>query len=388
MIFSAEFLKTQAQALGFNLVGITPAVPSPHLDAYFRWLDANMHGEMGYLARSDRQARRRDLTTILPAARSLMMVGVDYTTLQLPAEIANDPSRGRIAAYAWGSDYHAVLTPRLEQLAAWLREQSGGTIHHRVYVDTGAILERSHAQQAGMGFVGKNTLLINPRRGSYFFLGEIITDAVFDEYDQPHRETMCGSCVRCQVACPTNAFPQPYVLDARRCISYLTIEHKGAIDPELRPLMGNWLLGCDVCQAVCPWNRFAIQTLEPAFFPLDLDRAAPRLLDVLAITEAEFNTRYANTPLHRIKRERLVRNACIAAGNWSNPAAVPVLATLLHDASSLVRGHAAWALGRIGGATARVALEHGLAIERDEFVRCEINHAQDFFITRRRSAQR
>ena len=372
MLFSASHLKEQARALGFNLVGVTPAAPSPHLAAYFRWIDANMQGEMGYLARPDRQARRRDLNVILPGARSLVMVGLDYQTLTLPAEIAGDPARGRIAAYAWGRDYHEILAPRLEELAAWLREHGGGELRHRVYVDTGAVLERSHAQQAGMGFIGKNTLLISPQRGSHFFLGEIITDLAFDAYDQPHRETMCGSCVRCQVACPTSAFPQPYVLDARRCISYLTIEHKGWIDPALRPLMGNWVMGCDVCQAVCPWQRFAIQTLEPDFYPLDIDRAAPPLLDLLALTDASFAERYGGTPLSRIKRERLVRNACVAAGNWADQAVAPALAGLLHDPSPLIRGHAAWALGRIDSPLARQALAGRLPLEDDERVRAEI----------------
>lgn len=373
MLVASAQLKAQAAILGFNLVGITPAVPSPHLAAYFRWLDANMHGEMGYLARPDRQARRRDLDVVLPEARSLVMIGLDYHTLTLPETIINDPSRGRIAAYAWGVDYHHVLTPRLEQLAQWLHEQSAGAIRHRVYVDTGAILERSHGQQAGMGFVGKNTLLINPRRGSFFFLGEIITDLVFDVYDQPHRETMCGSCVRCQVACPTDAFPQPYVLDARRCISYLTIEHRGWIERDLRPLMGNWVMGCDVCQTVCPWNRFAIQTQETAFYPPDLNRVAPPLLDLLALDEETFATRYGDSPLSRLKRERLVRNACIAAGNWRDPAAIPVLCHLLHDASALVRGHAAWALGRVGGPAASAALAARLKLEPDITVQQEIS---------------
>ncbi|HEY1017087.1 MAG TPA: tRNA epoxyqueuosine(34) reductase QueG, partial [Herpetosiphonaceae bacterium] len=314
MGFPAERLKAEAQRLGFNLVGVTPAAPSPRLDAYFRWLDAGMHAEMGYLARPDRTARRRDLGVILPGARSLVMVGLNYHTLALPPALAADPGRGRIASYAWGVDYHDLMAPRLEQLADWLRSASGGAIRHRVYVDTGAILERSHGQQAGLGFIGKNTLLINPRRGSYFFLGEIITDLGFDAYDQPRRETMCGSCARCQSACPTAAFPEPYVLDARRCISYLTIENKGWIDPALRPLLGNWIMGCDICQEVCPFQRFAIQSLESAFFPVDPDRAAPPLLDLLLLDEAGFAARFGGSPVSRLKRERLLRNACVAAG--------------------------------------------------------------------------
>lgn len=343
MTFSAELLKNQARALGFNLMGVTRAAPSPTLAAYFRWIDAGMHGTMAYMARPDRQARRRDLNVILPGARSLVVVGLDYRTLPPLA----DPARGRIAAYAWGLDYHDVLTPRLETLAVWLREHSGQTMSHRVYVDTGAILERSHASAAGLGFTGKNTMLIHPRRGSFFFLGEILTDLEFDVYDTPHRGAMCGSCTRCLNACPTDAFPQPYVLDARRCISYLTIEHKGTIDPDLRPLMGNWVFGCDVCQEVCPFQRFSPLTAETAFYPPDAERTAPRLVDLLALDAAAFRQRYYGSPVYRIGRERLVRNACIAAGNWGHPDARAPLRRLLDDPGDLIREHAAWALGRI-----------------------------------------
>jgi len=221
-MFSAAALKDKAREMGFNLVGLTRARPSPTLDAYQRWIDAGMYGAMQYLAREDRQARRRDLNVILPGVRSLVMVGFDYRADLVPQSLLQDPARGRIAAYAWGLDYHDVLTPMLEMLAHWLHAESGQSLSHRVYVDTGAILERSHAQQAGLGFVGKNTMLIHPRRGSTFFLGEILTDLEFDEYDKPHKATMCGKCTRCMQACPTDAFPQPHVLDARRCIASAT----------------------------------------------------------------------------------------------------------------------------------------------------------------------
>ncbi|MBX3064300.1 MAG: tRNA epoxyqueuosine(34) reductase QueG [Anaerolineae bacterium] len=372
--FSSAALKHYALTLGFNLIGIVPAQPSTRLDAYLRWLQAEMHGTMGYLARPDRQARRRDLSVILSDARSLILVGVDYHTRSLPPEIVNDPSRGRIASYAWNSDYHEVLLPKLEQLAAWLQDNSQQQVAHRAYVDTGAILERSHAQQAGLGFIGKNTMLIHPRRGSYFFLGDIVTDLAFDEYDQPQRETMCGNCTRCQSACPTDAFPQPYVLDARRCISYLTIEHKGWIDRTLRPLMGNWIFGCDVCQDVCPFNRFALPTGESAFWQPDMERIAPSLLDLLWLDGADFQTRFGGSPVQRIGRERLVRNAAIAAGNWGDAAAVdPLNALLRSDPTPLVRGHAAWALGRIDGT--RDLLAAALLRETDDQVREEIKLA-------------
>jgi epoxyqueuosine reductase len=357
--FSASALKAHARDLGFNMAGITPATASPRLDAYLRWLEAGMHGEMGYLARPDRTARRRDLNVILPGVRSLVVVGLDYHAFDVPASILNDPARGRIAAYAWGLDYHDLMAERLEQLAADL----GGA--HRVYVDTGAILERDHGHAAGLGFTGKNTLLIHPRRGSYFFLSEILTTEDADAYDTPGRASMCGTCNRCRAACPTDAFPEPYVLDARRCISYLTIEHKGWIPADLRPLMGNWVMGCDVCQDVCPFNRFAPRTAEPAFAPVDVDRAAPPLLDLLRLDEAGFAARFAGSPVVRLKRDRLVRNACIAAGNWGDRNAVPPLVSLLRDPSPLVRGHAAWALAQIGDPSAVGALRAGLEVEAD-----------------------
>jgi epoxyqueuosine reductase len=371
-MFSAARLKAKAVELGFNLVGITRAEPSPYLDAYLRWVQAGMQGEMGYMARPDRVERRGDLNVILPGVRSLVVVGLDYHTGVVPEAALQDPSRGRIASYAWGLDYHDLLTPRLEAMAEWLREASGQQLSHRVYVDTGAVLERSHSYMAGLGFTGKNTMLIHPRRGSNFFLGEILTDLEFDEYDKPGKATMCGSCTRCLRACPTNAFPAPHVLDARRCISYLTIEYKGWIDRELHPLMGNWIFGCDVCQDVCPFQRFTTPTQESAFYPTDVDRAAPPLLDLLTIDEANFRARYSGTPIARIKRERLVRNACIATGNWGDEAAIPALTALLDDESALVRGHAVWALGRVMGEDAKAVLKQRLKRETDPNVTAEI----------------
>lgn len=366
---SANRIKARAAELGFDRAGLTPAVPSPTLDAYLRWIEADMHGAMGYMARPDRVLRRRDLNVILPEVRSLIVVALDYRNA-VPAGWLDDPARGRIAAYAWSQDYHGVMLAKLEALAAWLEAESGGK--HRAYVDTGAILERSHGQAAGLGFVGKNTLLIHPLRGSLFFLGEILTTLEFDDYDAPlPQATMCGSCTRCLMACPTDAFAAPHVLDARRCISYLTIEYKGVIAPELRSLMGNWVFGCDICQDVCPFQRFAPETTEPAFAP-DPARIAPPLLELLALDEAGFRAHFDGSPLERTGRARLVRNACIAAGNWGSDEAVAPLAALLADESPLVRGHAAWALGHIGGGTARHALTRAQAHEADDGVSAEI----------------
>lgn len=364
--------KEKAFELGFSMVGIVPAVPSKRLDAYLRWIDSEHHGLMGYMARPDRIVRRQDLNVILPGVQSLVCVGLDYHTMRLPDEIALDPSRGRISNYAWGVDYHDVMTPRLKELAAWLQNAAAADVSSRVYVDTGAILERDHAESAGFGFTGKNTMLIGPRRGSWFFLGELLTTIPlqFDTIKQPMPG--CGSCHRCLDACPTNAFPQPYVLDARRCISYLTIELKGGIPRELRPLIGNWIYGCDVCQDVCPFNRFAQQTAELSFQAKNWNVASPPLLDLLAMDEDGFRQWFAHSPIKRIKRRRLLRNACVAAGNWGSETAVSPLTNLLTDPEPLIRGHAAWALLQIGTDGAKTAVSNALTHETDEEVRLEM----------------
>ncbi len=379
----------KAVALGFNMVGVVPAVPSKRLGAYLRWLEQERHGAMGYLARPDRLARRQDLQVILPGVQSMVCVGLDYYTQKLPEHIAADPSRGRISNYAWGVDYHEVMTPRLEALGAWLTAvvkarhltTTENPVAHKVYVDTGAILERDHGEEAGFGFVGKNTMLIAPQRGSWFFLGELLTTLPLppDNVALGASAPSCGSCTRCLTACPTNAFPEPYVLDARRCISYLTIELKGWIPADLRPLMGNWIYGCDVCQAVCPFNRFATPTAEAGFTLSDLERAAPSLLDLLRLDEAGFEAQFAHSPIKRIKRARLVRNACVAAGNWGSPTAVSTLIPLLQDGSPLVRGHAAWALGHIGEREGITAVATALIRETDPQAHAEMAHTRQSF---------
>ncbi|MCP4419370.1 MAG: tRNA epoxyqueuosine(34) reductase QueG [Chloroflexi bacterium] len=371
-------LEKEANRLGFNMVGVVTAVPGRHLAAYLAWIEAEMHGKMGYLARPDRLIRRQDLNVILPGVKTIISMGLEYSTMPLPPAIANDPSRGRISNYAWGGDYHDLMTPRLQELAAWLKSQQPQSgVESKVYVDTGAILERDHAETAGLGFTGKNTMLIAPRRGSFFFLGEILTTLEIEPVSilQPPVAPSCGNCQRCLDACPTSAFPEPYVLDARRCISYLTIELKGWIPRELRPLLGNWVYGCDVCQLVCPFNRFAQPTNEIAFYPAEDQKwtnEAPPLLDLLTLDEVTFATRFAHSPIKRIKRVRLLRNACVAAGNWGSETAVPALINLLEDPNPIVRGHAVWALQQIGGVRARGALADLLEGEVDTAVCLEL----------------
>lgn len=367
-----ENLKAKGRSLGFSMIGVIPAAPGRRLDAYVRWLASDYHGEMSWLARSDRIRRRSDLNVILPEVQSIVCVGLDYYLGGLSAEVAADPSRGRISNYAWGVDYHDVMTPRLAELASWLTDNSGGSTTSKVYVDTGAILERDHGESAGLGFTGKNTMLISPRRGSWLFLGELLTTARLQPDTLKQAMPSCGSCHRCLDACPTGAFPAPYVLDARRCISYLTIELKGWIPQEMRPLMGNWIYGCDICQEVCPFNRFADAAQERAFNAGTLQRSAPLLIELLSLDEDGFAEQFKSSPIKRIKRERLLRNACVAAGNWEDQKAAPVLLGLLADKSPIIRGHAAWALSRIGGAEINQRLTAALEIESDQMARQEM----------------
>lgn len=386
-------IEKKVRELGFNFFGAIPAQPARRLDAYMAWVEQEMYGKMGYLARPDRIVRRQDLNVILPGVQTILCVGLNYYPGQLPAHIAQDPSRGRISNYAWGVDYHDVMTPRLKELAAWLQSQTQDAVQSRVYVDTGAILERDHGETAVFGFTGKNTMLINPKHGSFFFLGELLTTLPLANNHQSStdkrqsKKPSCGSCVRCQNVCPTDAFPEPYVVDARRCISYLTIELKDWIPRALRPLMGNWIYGCDLCQEVCPFNRFASLTDEVGFYPGDWetrpelvegleigdwDVVSPPLLEILALDEVGFKTQFANSPIKRIKRQRLVRNACVAAGNWGSETAVSILTSLLADPAPSIRGHAAWALHQIGSEAAKTAVTQALAIELDERVRLEM----------------
>jgi epoxyqueuosine reductase len=352
MFTIAERLIAQAHRLGFDLAGIAPVGPPAGLDRYRAWLEQDYHSEMAYLARPEAVAARGDPARLLPGVRSVVVVGVNYYTGPPPPALGNDPSRGLIARYAWGDDYHDVLVPRLRQLAAWLEAETGKPVAHRAYADTGPLLEREMAARAGLGFVGKNTALIHPRLGSWLFLGELLLDVDIVGGEVVGRESTpaswCGRCTRCLDACPTGALVAPYVLDARRCLSYLTIELKGPIPAGLRPLLGNRIFGCDVCQEVCPWNRrFARPSGEAAFQPRP-DSMTPRLLDLMALDDDGFRRRFRGSAVMRAKRRGLLHNVAVALANWGDPAAVPALNRALGDAEPLIREHAAWALSRIG----------------------------------------
>lgn len=374
----AQLIGQKADELGFDLVGVTPVGPSPDYERFQQWLADGHHGTMAYLAR--RAAERGDPRLLLPEARSLIVLGASYFDQALPEAWRQDPSRGLIAAYAWGEDYHEVLKQRLFELDATLATATGRTSRGRAFVDSGPLLERSWAARAGLGFIGKNTCLIAPRLGSWLFLaGLLVPEKVaygpWQATENPapspsagRYPLTCGACTRCLDACPTAAFKAPHVLDARRCISYLTIELRGPIPVDLRPLMGNWVFGCDVCQAVCPWNRRFARPGRLTSFRGREDVMAPKLLDLLALDEAGFRRRFRRSPVLRAKRRGLLRNVCIALGNWGDPQAVPGLCEALQDAEPLIRGHAAWALGRINTANARRALAQRQAVETNPYV--------------------
>ncbi len=372
-------IRARAHALGFELVGLCSPDPAPRdVAAYRAWVAAGLAGEMGYMARPDRVARVVDPRGVLDGVRSIIVVGKYYFTARLPPEARGDPSRGLIASYAWGRDYHDVMAPRLRALGEHLAKELGRAVSAREYVDTGPILEREAAVRAGLGFVGNNTMLIHPRRGSWLFLGELLVDAEL-EWVAADRRGTCGRCVRCLVACPTDAFPEPRVLDARRCISYLTIELKGAIPRDLRSLVGNRIFGCDVCSQVCPYNRQHAQpTGDPEMSPNpNQDQAAPRLLDLIGLDDATFRARFRGTAIARPRRRGFLRNVCVALGNWGSPEAATGLGEALRDREPLIRGHAAWALGQVGSRSARAALAAVRAREPDAWVREEIELALD-----------
>jgi epoxyqueuosine reductase len=372
-------LKSAAQRLGFDLVGIAPAVTPAGLHDFLRWLDRGYAGEMAYLSR--REPAYHHPRHVLDGVRSVVMLGMNYNTVPRGAEnptvAADDLSPGavtaRVSRYAWGNgDYHDLIRRRLHDLAEFVRsEQPGCTV--RGIVDTAPLLERDFGRLAGLGWFGKNTMLINKRLGSWFFLAGLLTDLEL-EYDAPHDASHCGTCTRCLDACPTDAFVEPYVLDARKCISYLTIEHRGPIPVELREGIGDWLFGCDVCQDVCPWNRKAPVSNEPAFQPRQEMNPADAIA-LFSLTEEQFRDRFNHTPLARPKRAGLLRNAAIVLGNSGDDRAGPALIGALDDESPLVRGAAAWALGQFDDASGRVALNERLAVEADASVRHELESA-------------
>lgn len=391
----------QARALGFESAGVALIGPSDHAAFYRAWLARGLHGEMAYLERPDAVATRLQPNTAWPALRAAIVVALHYA----PAadEAPAPPDRAIIARYARGRDYHKVLKKKLLALLDWLEHEVGHALPAaRAYVDTGPLLERELARRAGLGWFGRNTMLIDPRRGSYFFIGALLVEIEL-EPGQPFEHDHCGTCNRCVPACPTGALlgrdaAGAPVIDATRCISYLTIEQKGAIPRELRPLIGNRVFGCDICQEVCPYSiKFSQPSSEPAFaarapgelpFGVQLEQRAskshpgtraPSLIELLetSLDEAAWDSFSRGSAMRRAGRAGFARNVCVGLGNWGSPDAAPVLTRALSDPDPLVRGHAAWALGRVESAEARAALSDRASVESDATVLEELSAAMD-----------
>lgn len=363
-----EQLKNRAAELGFSLSGICPAVRPPGVARLDEWLAAGYAGQMDYLA--NRREAYEDPKYVLEGARSVVMLAMNYRTAEpVPAQAGE----GRVSRYAWGTaDYHDVIRERLHALADFLRERVPAA-RVRCIVDTAPLMEREFAQLAGLGWIGKNTLLLDRTAGSWFFLAALLTDVEL-VYDDAHDTDHCGTCRACLDACPTDAFPQPYVLDASRCISYLTIELRDAMPAELRAGVGDWVFGCDVCQEVCPWNNHAPKSHESAFEP-QAENDPLDLIRLFDLDDAAFRARFRHTPLWRPRRRGLLRNAAIVLGNRPTPAALPALQKGLQDEAPLVRGACAWALGHYAEPAAFEALSARRQIETDAGVLGEIDAA-------------
>jgi epoxyqueuosine reductase len=330
-------LKAEAERLGFVAFGVTAADVSHH-ERLHDWLEAGHQGEMDWMAA--RAEQRGAPTSLWPEARSVIALGMSYAPATDPLALAAYPERGRISVYAQGADYHDVIKKALKALARWIVAETGCDL--KVFVDTAPVMEKPLAASAGLGWQGKHSNVVSPAHGSWLFLGAIMTTLDLQP-DTPHRD-QCGSCTACQTACPTDAFPAPYSIDARRCISYLTIEHKGPIPIEFRKAIGNRIYGCDDCLAVCPWNKFAQSAAANQAFVGRAELTAPALADLLVLDDADFRQVFAGSPVKRIGRDAMVRNAAIAAGNSGSQALVEPLARLKSDASEVVREAARWAL--------------------------------------------
>ncbi|MEP6784830.1 MAG: tRNA epoxyqueuosine(34) reductase QueG [Sphingomonadales bacterium] len=337
----SEELKAEAARLGFAQCGITRADAHDGRAALDQWLGEGNHGSMAWM--EERATQRAAPQSLWPEARSVIALGISYAPAVDPLALADEKSVGRISVYAQGSDYHDTVKRNLKALARWLVERAGGEL--KVFVDTAPVMEKPLGVAAGIGWQGKHTNLVSMQDGSWLFLGCIMTTLELD-IDAPHNDR-CGSCDACQRACPTDAFPAPYRLDARRCISYLTIEHKGPIPVEFRHAMGNRIYGCDDCLAVCPWNKFADAARANKAFVPRAELAAPELRDLLALDDAAFRTVFSGSPIKRIGRDRMVRNVCIAAGNSGDRSLVDALERLSQDDCDTVAEAALWALGEL-----------------------------------------
>ena len=355
MSFESE-IKEAARQFGFDVVGIADVQPARHAAAFREWLKNGYHADMDWISRNVEV--RCDPGTWIPEAKAMIVVGVSYATQSPSPRIWNNPMRGRIARYAWGRDYHKVIRRRLMKLSSWLVEHGPAGIEGTFFNDLKPVLEHDAALAAGLGFIGRNSLLIHPEWGSMLFLGGLLvnrslvadppTPGPGNRLDLPGgRSADCGNCTRCLTSCPTHAFPAEYILDSRLCISYQTIENRREIPEALRPKMGNWIFGCDVCQEVCPWvKRFSQPAADPWLLP-EPDRMAPRLDELALLDEEGFLARFAGTPIMRTKRTGMLRNVAIALGNSAHPEAQAPLEHLADDAEELISSHARWGLEQL-----------------------------------------
>ena len=340
-VMSSDAVRSKALALGFDAVGVVSAAPSAERRRRLEdFLASGFHGDMDWLAR--RVAERADPTMLWPQARSIVMVAMNYGPAEDPLAATHRPANGAVSVYAQGRDYHEVIKPRLKALARWIIENHGGDA--KVFVDTAPVMEKPLAESAGIGWRGKHTNLVSRDFGSWLFLGAVFTTAAFasSQTEADH----CGACRRCLDACPTDAFPAPYRLDARKCISYLTIEHKGPIPRALRTAIGNRIYGCDDCLAVCPWNKFA-EHARDASFHARAELKSPPLEDLAGLDDAAFRARFRGSPAKRTGRNRFIRNVMIAIGNSGDEELAPAALARLDDAAPIVRGAAVWALSQL-----------------------------------------
>jgi epoxyqueuosine reductase len=363
----SAWIKSYARELGFSLVGITTPDPPAHLDIYRDWIDAGRHAGMAYLARPDAVAKRSDPESVLPGCKAIIVTGTFYN---LTAQ--DSSSDFQVAGYAHGEDYHRVLVERMRVLVTEIERQVGEPVLHRIYTDTGPLLERELAQRAGLGWIGKNTCLIHPTMGSNFLLAELLLDLPL-EPDPPFPYDRCGSCTRCIDACPTECILPNRTIKAGQCISYLTIEHKGIIPPTLRPDLDNWIFGCDICQQVCPWNiRFAQHNADEAFLPTKFIQGV-QLSNLIKLPPGTWREPFRDSPLERPRRKGLVRNASIVAGNKAKPEWIDDLAYVLrNDPEPIPRAHAAWALKQIDHPRSKEVLSERLTLEQDPEVLLEL----------------
>jgi len=331
-----QAIKEKARQLGFVLAGVTSSEPPQHYNIFENWLEQNKHGTMQYLAEERGRIRRADPKKILPECKSILVLALPYSSF------STHHSSFHIASYALGEDYHETIPARLKQIVEFIEEQVGHPIPNRYYTDTGPILERELAQRAGLGWIGKNSMLINPQAGSTFFLAEILLGIEL-EPDNPFSTDHCGTCTRCLTACPTQCIQPDRTVDARRCISYLTIELKDEIPEGLRSQMENWIFGCDICQQVCPWNRFSLPA-DPAFEP---KIPLPVLISDLTLSSGEFNQRFKKSPIKRTKRRGYLRNLSVAVGNKGDEKNIPFLEQAAQDEEPLIKSHAQWAIKNI-----------------------------------------